>query len=452
MGALKRPVATSMAVVCFLFIGPTLFSFMCGFPMDFDPIHTEKGDSVHMKYASLMRPSISEMMSKVDESKLREHVQSIQDFGPHPTGSETLDRVGEYIYAELSSMIASVNYHSWSYKRLSGKNIVATLPCKGGSDGIVIICAHYDSIEISPGADDDGSGVAAVLMIAEIMSCYSFNTTVKFILFSGEEQGLLGSHEYAREAYENRDNIIGVLALDKIGYAVSADDGKKINHHFNPESEWMADISEEIADVYFNYFDLEIIRSSQDSGSDHKSFVDYGYDGSDFVWHAINPYYHTSEDTIEHMNMSYLTKACMLSLGTFASMACLHPKLYEDDLKIIIKGSYLSDPSQLYIRIENLEYDTDTANVTISVRMNHVFRGGYVQAIKELYTIPCNWSFTKEIGEYWEFKIGGRKYSRGLFSLEVIVEGINDDIHLYEKQQTFGIILNPFKVMLLPRV
>ena len=94
--------------------------------------------------------------------------------------------------------------------------------------------------------------------------------------------------------------------------------------------------------------------------------------------------------------------------------------LYEDDLEITIRGSYLSDPSQIYIRVKNLNYKRDTANVTISVKMNHIFRGDYVQAIKESYTIPCNWSFTKEIYEYWEFKIGGRKYSRGLFKLEVI--------------------------------
>lgn len=449
MGKLSKSVIIGIAVLCLLFVVPRLFSFILGLPADLS-LRTQKVESIQVENSSLMKPSIPDMISKVNESKLREYVQTIQNFGPHPTESEALDAVGEYIYSELISMMSSVRYHNWSYKKLSGKNIVATLPCTGESDGIVILCAHYDSIAISPGADDDGSGVAAVLMIAEIMSSYSFNTTVKFILFSGEEQGLLGSHEYAREAYENGDNIIGVLALDKIGYAISADDGKKIKHHSNPESEWMVDISEEISNTYFDCIDLEVICFSQDPASDHKSFVDYGYDGTDFVRYAINLYYHTSEDIIEHMNMSYLAKVCKLALGTLASMAYLHPKLYEDDLKVTIKGSYLSDSSQIYIGVENLNYKRDTANVTISVKMNHIFRGDYVQAIKESYTIPCNWSFTKEIDEYWEFKIGGRKYSRGLFKLEVIVYGINDDIHLYKRQQTFGIILNPFKVALLP--
>ena len=48
-------------------------------------------------------PDILEMIQKVNKNKLRDHVQIIQDFGPHPTGSEELELVGEYIYEELES-------------------------------------------------------------------------------------------------------------------------------------------------------------------------------------------------------------------------------------------------------------------------------------------------------------------------------------------------------------
>jgi len=62
--------------------------------------------------------------------------------------------------------------------------------------------ARYDCTSGSLGADDDGSGVAAVLASASIMSHYAFNHTIRFIAFSGEEVGTYGSFTYAKEAYE----------------------------------------------------------------------------------------------------------------------------------------------------------------------------------------------------------------------------------------------------------
>ncbi len=408
-----------------------------------------KPQNINSKNASL---DIIEMIQKVNKNKLREHVQTIQDFGPHPTGSEELEFVGEYIYEELENTNLPVEYIAWSNKKYSGKNIVATLQGIGKTDSIIIVCAHYDTIEISPGADDDGSGVAIVLMLAEIMSNYSFNTTIKFILFSGEEQGLLGSSVYAKNAQKNNDNIIGVLALDKVGYATTIEEGNKVLHHTNEESNWMVNISTEMANKYYDYIKLEVLCWPEDPASDHIAFVKEGFHGTDFVRYAINPYYHTSEDKIEHMNITYLTKVCNLTIATVSKMAGLNPILKPDDLKIIMKGTVLSRPSQIYLKIENKKHEIDTANVTINVSLTHIFRNKYVQAIKKHYTIPCNWHLTKEIKEYFEFLIGGRGYTRGLFKFEVIVQGINDDIYLYKKQITYGWIINRIRVTMLPRL
>ena len=398
-----------------------------------------------------LSPDIIEMMQKVNESKLRKHVQTIQDFGPHPTGSAELELVRDYIFNELTNTKLPVEYLPWKNKRLSGENIVATLEGVGKTDGKIIVCAHYDSIRISPGADDDASGVAIVLMLAEIMSNYSFNTTIRFILFSGEEQGLLGSSVYAENAKRNKENIVCVLALDKVGYAVTYDDGRKVIHHSNVESNWMTDISSEVASKYHDYIQLEILRWTEDPGSDHLSFVNEGFHGTDFVRYAVNPYYHTSEDKIEHMNITYLTKVCKLALATLSEIANLDPIIKSDDLKITLKGTRLGKPSQIYIKVENKGSEKDTANVTINVSLTHIFRNKFVQATKKHYNISCCWNLTKEIEDYFEFLIGGRRYTRGLFKLEVVVKGIDDDIHLYRKQITYGWIIHKLKVVMLPR-
>jgi len=395
---------------------------------------------------------IIELIKKVNVTKMTNHIQTIQDIGPHPTGSVELDYVKEYIYNELVQTDLPVEKIPWKEKKDSGENIIATLNGAGKSDGIIIVCAHYDTISISPGADDDGSGVAIVLMLAEIMSNYSFNSTIKFILFSGEEHGLMGSSYYAYNARKNNDNIIGVLAIDKVGYALTKEDGEKILHHTNEESKWMVDISSEVARKYYDYIGFEVIQSSEDLGSDHLSFVNEGFHGTDFVRYAINPYYHTSEDLLEHMNMTYLSKVCNLTIATVSKIAGLDPLIKSDDLKIIMKGKLLGKPSQIYIRIENSKHESDSANVTINVSIKNIFRDQFVQATKKHYNIPCKWYLTKEIDDYFEFLIGGRVFTRGLFRFDITIQGINDDINLYKKQTTYGFILNKLRVRMLPRL
>lgn len=395
-------------------------------------------------------PDLIQMIEQVNTTTLKTYIQTIQDFGPHPTGSDAIDYVGEYLYNELSTMNVTVTYDSWEYEEKSGNSIIATHPGKQ-PDGIVIVCAHYDTVAISPGADDDGSGVASVLMMAKIMSEHTFNATVKFMLFSGEEQGLLGSLSYAQKAREQEEHIVGVLALDKIGYANNAEDGRIIRHHADCSSDWMIEISEDISHRYDEHINLEVARYPFDPSSDHKAFVDYGYDGSNLVEQTLNPYYHTSEDLLEHMNLTYLTNVCKLALGIIATIAHINPKLKSNDLQIQIRGARFAESCQFSILIKNDNKQVDTANVTINITMKHLFRRCYVTLIKDFYNTTCSWNFSKEIDEYWEFKISSRKYSRGLFELEVLVRGINDDINLYTYKKTLGVIIRPFTPRMLPR-
>jgi hypothetical protein len=384
---------------------------------------------------------ILQMIQQVNASHLQTYIQNIQDFGPHPTGSAACDAVGAYLYETLDSFQLSVRYDPWRYKLRTGNNIIATLPGNPDDTSIVIVSAHYDSLKISPGANDDGSGVAVVLAVADIMSKHSFNSTVRFVLFSGEEQGLLGSHEYAQNAPLNKEHIIGDLQLDGVGYAVTSDDGNKIEHHANDQSAWMIDLSTSIATLYHEEIGLEILRLPHVVFSDHQSFVDYHYAAS-YLWeYASTPYYHTSEDTLEHMNITYLAKVCKLTLGTLASMAELHPRLTNNDIGISIKGQILAKPCQFRIRIENKEPQLDSANVTINIAMRNLRTHQYVIVQLHTHNLTCNWTFTKEITTYWEFQTLGRQYTSQLISLEVSVTGIKDDVSLYATQRSIGVIL-----------
>jgi hypothetical protein len=178
--------------------------------------------------------------------------------------------------------------------------------------------------------------------------------------------------------------------------------------------------------------------------------VDYQYDASYFWQYALTPYYHTSEDTLEHMNMTYLAKICKLTIGTLASIAELTPHLSNDDLDISIKGRVLAFPCQFKVRIENKKPMIDTANVTINIAIKNLRTGQYVLVTIHTGDIPCNWTFMKEIETVWEFQTKGRKYSNQFISFDVIVRGIKDDVTLYQSQQIHGVIVAN-SIFLFPR-
>jgi len=303
----------------------------------------------------------------------------------------------------------------------------------------------YDSVEISPGADDDGSGVSIVLALAKILRDYVFNSTIKFVLFSGEEQGLYGSKDYVKNIVNQKINITGVLNLDGVGYASNTEDGNKIRHHSNTQSSWMQEISKNIAQNYYEYIGLEVLNLPHVTYSDHQSFVEKGYDASYLLENTLNPFYHTSEDISNNMNFTYLSKVCKLSMGILISMAELNTTSLEENIVIKIQGGLLTKNGQFSIEIINKNYPIDTSNLSININLEPLFK------IPGIYKESINWTMKEEIKENWSFKTTNRAYFSGLIKLNVEVKGYNDDIYIYIYQKTYGIILFKYNVLLIPK-
>ena len=119
-------------------------------------------------------------------------------------------------------------------------NVVATLPGEQAEarDRIYVVSGHYDSrvsdpmnaTADAPGANDDASGVAAVLEMARVMSKQQWDATLVFMAVAGEEQGLLGSTHWAKMAKEKNWNVAGMITNDIIGSS-RAEDGHIDNQH-----------------------------------------------------------------------------------------------------------------------------------------------------------------------------------------------------------------------------
>jgi hypothetical protein len=282
--------------------------------------------------------AIIEIIESIDEDLILGYLEDLVAFGPRVTGSQAVADAGEYIYEEFESYGLEARYDDWSYGGYSGNNIEGTHPgVDEESDEIYIICAHYDSVPGSPGADDDGSGTAAVLAAAYIMSQFEFNHTIKFVAFDGEEQGLLGSHEYAEEAYANGDNIVGVLNGDMIGYAENPTQASYIKIYSNSQSLWIRNIIEDVSEDFYDYCGLEIDPQGAAYNSDHASFWTFGYNAVMYHEYEFNAYYHSPQDIIDNMDIDYCTRVTKLEIASLCTISEAQASNYPPD-KAYIDG------------------------------------------------------------------------------------------------------------------
>ena len=286
-------------------------------------------------------PGIQTMVDVVSSTQLVGQVCKLQDddgqeycnaLGTRYSYATTdLAAAAQYIGDQLSGYGLTVSYDSFTYNGYPMNNVVAELTGTGpNSSHVVILGAHYDStsrdpLNAAPGADDNGSGSTGVIEAARILSKHSFDRTIRFVLFSGEEQGLIGSAHYASQISARGDLVDAVINLDMIGYETvpPGDHIVEVHAGLDPASNALADAI--IANVaeYGVQLDVQKITSGATNRSDHASFWNVGYpavlgieDFSDF-----NPYYHSTSDTLSNMQIPLMVEYTRVCVATVAELA-----------------------------------------------------------------------------------------------------------------------------------
>jgi hypothetical protein len=237
-----------------------------------------------------------------------------------------------------------------SYGSNTAINLVGELRGVKKPNEVVIVCAHLDSISEdplydAPGADDDASGAAAVLACAEIMSRYSFEKTVRFVLFSGNEMSgsepMPGSRAYAQFLADEGKQVSAIINLDTIGFS---DDGiNDICISPYPVTELVNFITA-CRDTYVRQL---IIGPEYDSRNEDN--IDVLPPGSNYVWvrefnpTIYNPYIEFKTDTLEQINPTQVYLTTRLILATSMESAVFiggrnmqqgTPYVYPNPLKV----------------------------------------------------------------------------------------------------------------------
>lgn len=287
------------------------------------------------EYATLLRKPIS-------VESLRRHVTLLsEDIGErniaHPEGLESAALLLESSMGP-TNMGYEIRHQTYQVEGVEVRNIVAELPGNlvarlTKKEEIVVIGAHYDSAADTPGADDNASGVAALLALANVFVATENERTLRFVGFVNEEpphfqKSTMGSLVYARECKQKGENIVAMVALETLAY-----------YSDKPSSQGYP---AEIADKYPTVGNFVAFVGNVSSGplvneafaafqaasdfpaekgvfpglaqgvgwSDHWSFWENGYPAIMVTDTALfrNPHYHKPTDTLDTLDFDRLAQ------------------------------------------------------------------------------------------------------------------------------------------------
>ncbi len=308
-------------------------------------------------------PRIAAALGDISPARLRALDSALVAFGTRHTMSDTLSStrgIGaarRWIHAQLTRAStdcggclrvefdtgSAVVGRSPERPTVRLVNVVAWLPGRDTSR-VVVIGGHYDSCICStnamdftadaPGADDDGSGTVAVMELARVTAKHfprGFDASIAFVLYTGEEQGLLGSTQFAERLVREGRTVTAAFTDDIVGNVV-ADDGRMDSTSvrvFAVDS--LAVGGGELARyvwatgaLYQPQFEvLPVLRLDRlGRGGDHRPFVDRGIPGLRFTERLENyKRQHLPTDSLADVNFGYVARVARLNLATVASLA-----------------------------------------------------------------------------------------------------------------------------------
>ena len=318
---------------------------------------------------------IQQLIAAISEPRLRQLDATLVSFGTRETLSAAsptrgITAAGQWIFDEMtrSSPKLQVSFDTYSVapqgrinRPIEVRNIVAILP--GRTERRVYVSGHYDSVNIgsqidmnttagatspqnrpdfnhdvdAPGANDDGSGTVLTMELARVFaeSGITFDATLVFVCWAGEEQGLIGSSAHAERLARERVNVEALFNNDIVGNSRGGNDvvdaaSVKV-YALGPEDSMSRSLARYIARSAAVYVPSHRVRlmAMEDRfrrGSDHSSFTRRGFPA--VVFRESNENFarqHSAADTLDGVDFAYLGQNARVNAAGAASLALAPP-------------------------------------------------------------------------------------------------------------------------------
>ncbi len=292
-------------------------------------------------------PLVAQMVNDVSVPNLAAYVQTLANFGTRHSLSET--QLGDFgigaarlwihdEFVRIGSGRLQVRYDDFRLPYLGlvseQRNVVAVLPGTNPNGDVYVIMAHYDSrnldvangSSLAPGANDNGSGMAVLLETARLMSSRQWNQTLVFVAFAAEEQGSHGSSHFVTQQMLDGFRLDAGINNDIVGGRPGIPPSIRVFATGDPFSETaqLARYMHYVAGLYVPAFGIDIQYTLDREGrwSDHREFVNAGIPAVRLTESVEDPtVQHTSADTPDRLDYTYLQQVAQLNLALAANLA-----------------------------------------------------------------------------------------------------------------------------------
>ncbi len=394
-------------------------------------------------------PKVTEINTTVSGDSLNSYVRILSGVDPvrigattytitsRKPGTSTQTVARQYIRMKFESF-GLVTYEQSFSGTYSGTNVYAVQMGKN-PDQIYIICGHYDSVT-SYAADDNATGVAAVIEAARILSKLIPEYTIVYAAWDREENGMVGSKYYAQQAKAAGKDIRAVINLDMLGWDSNNDGLAEIHVQNYANSVALANALVS-ANTAYGIGLSPVLENPGTTASDHSSFWNNGYSailliegyyGGDFT-----PYYHKTTDQYATLNLNYLYKMSNMAITTLAGYVMndkyvLAGRVFEDEDGLddgIVDGTGTNLGEELFVHLidgsgnvrasavvgSDGSYtfpDVAGGSYTAQLTLTH----GSVGSPMPATLLPAGWTYT---GEHRGAGTGDDGQPDGLLSVEV---------------------------------
>jgi hypothetical protein len=258
-------------------------------------------------------PDVQNAVDSVSKEALIHTVETLQEINSRNSYSDTLYNAEEFVVAELESLGFSISYQK--FLATMAPNVIATWGGSVGATEWVVAGAHLDSrsedstskTDRAPGADDNGTGSSAMLELARLVNTtnLTFNRGLRLCLFTGEEQGLVGSRALASMWSKEGENIYAMANADMLGYQSTPEIQQAfMDRSMSPE---LTAYAKELIATYVP--SLPTVNTGA-CCSDQQSFYENGYASVGFFESGNSatayPSYHKKTDLLENLNTEQL--------------------------------------------------------------------------------------------------------------------------------------------------
>ncbi|MFZ4928521.1 M28 family peptidase [Chryseobacterium sp. Mn2064] len=266
----------------------------------------------------------------VTQANITNNLQDFAGFGVKKTGTAANNNAADWIknkYLSYGYAASTITEDAFTYGSANSKNLIITKTGTVYPDKYVIVCGHYDTIT-GPGVSDNGSGTSIILEAARILKNVPTEYSIKFIHFSGEEQGLVGSTHYvnnvAYEAGVQKLDIKLVLNIDQVGGLIGNNNNtitcERDTGGVSSNNVASNTVTQELMNCTTLYSPLQTNLSYAYS-SDYMPFEAKGYTITGFYEYLRSENEHTVNDTFANLDPVYVLNVGKATVGALQHFA-----------------------------------------------------------------------------------------------------------------------------------